>query len=109
MIQIQGAYKKHIDQNHMKNPQIGYRAPKILDYNFYSPISKTTKFLKADKPPQFAKEIDNLTIQNLCKYLTPEEIELVKTFTYEIETYFARYVKIRYISLEKMRIGKIVN
>lgn len=77
MIQVQNAFKKIQDQEFLASPRDFFRSPKILDYNSYSPSLKSIRFPTIEKTSKITKDLEVLSIENLCKYLSPEEIELV--------------------------------
>ena len=78
MAQMKIAYKKIRDQELVDTLASGNNMPKIYDYNFYEPTVRTLRYSKSEKTHKGLKELENLKIDNLCKYLTPAEIELVR-------------------------------
>lgn len=93
---------------YLSNPENSHKAPKILDYNFYNPTLKSLKYGgKPEKTDIVTRDLEVLTIENLCKYLSSEEIELVNLALSEYLDYL-RSVKIRYISWEEENIEKIL-
>ena len=77
MAQMKIAFKKIRDQELVDTLASGNNMPKIYDYNFYEPNVRTLKYSKSEKTHKALKDLENLKIDNLCKYLTPAEIELV--------------------------------
>ncbi len=80
---MQTAFKKIRDQEYLSNQGNYKTISKIFDYTFYKPDLKSLKYAKSEKSHPKRKELEALKIENLCKFLSYDEIELVsrKTFS----------------------------
>jgi len=77
MTQMKIAFKKIRDEELVESLASGNNMPKIYDYNFYEPNVRTLKYSRSEKGHKTLKELENLKIDNLCKFLSPAEIELI--------------------------------
>jgi len=75
--QITSAFKKIRDQDLLENLASPEKAPKIFNFSSYAPDMKSLKYPRIEKSHKPRKELETLKIENLCKYLTLDEIELV--------------------------------
>jgi len=80
MATMQSAFKKIRDQEYLESLENNTKFPKLFDYTFYNPDLKTIRHAKSEKSHKKLKELEILKIDNLCKYLTLDEIELVRSY-----------------------------
>lgn len=78
--QMQSAFRKVRDRELLDNQVPGYRPPKIYDYTFYNPDYKSLKYPRPETTFKTQQDLEVLKLENLCKYLTYDEIELVSFF-----------------------------
>ena len=74
---MESAFKKIQNRDIVENKGSNKRLPKIFDYTAGSSSMRGTNFPMSDRHGKMYKDLETLKIENLCKYLSSKEIEMV--------------------------------